>query len=133
MVFGAGQLVPPYTESYQQWYPKLRKPECARHPTVLKGLTFRHLCCLTSRQLRCFGSHASADSRCVPAQLAPAAMGVSPSFLFQSLMHVLRVPRVSQQATSATLLLQVPGSLDPAEGDAVGARAATLAALPLQV
>jgi hypothetical protein len=30
VVFGAGQLVPPYTDSYETWYTKLRKPECAQ-------------------------------------------------------------------------------------------------------
>ena len=34
VVFGAGQLVPPYTESYQTWYPKLRKPEYAKVPVT---------------------------------------------------------------------------------------------------
>jgi hypothetical protein len=35
VVFGAGQLVPPYTESYETWYTKLRKPECAQSRLLL--------------------------------------------------------------------------------------------------
>ncbi|KAK9845322.1 hypothetical protein WJX81_003406 [Elliptochloris bilobata] len=34
VVFGAGQLVPPYTNSYKSWYPTLRKPDWHPPPWV---------------------------------------------------------------------------------------------------